>query len=182
MMRVKPHKEEPNVDIILRSGIATRDDKGKKPEEGGWVRKAPKKGVGFDLECEKETFMEAKRSFVEASSSGIQDKLPIEVDPSVLTTFLETCMKLIRDSKAVKGLQELTNKCVSKDNTFDGPYVVRKIGKHKTRTGRKMRFITQIGDYEMDQVILDLGSDANILPKQTWERIGRHRCSGLLFN
>jgi len=41
MMRVKPHKEEPNVDIILRSGIATRDDKGKKPEEGGWVRKTP---------------------------------------------------------------------------------------------------------------------------------------------
>jgi len=25
----------------------------------------------------------------------------------------------------------------------------------------------------MDQVILDLGSDANILPKQTWERMGR---------
>ena len=31
----------------------------------------------------------------------------------------------------------------------------------------------QIGEYEMDQVILDLGSDANILPKQTWERMGR---------
>ena len=30
----------------------------------------------------------------------------------------------------------------------------------------------QIGDYEMDQVILDLGSDANVLPKQTWQRIG----------
>ena len=25
----------------------------------------------------------------------------------------------------------------------------------------------------MDQVILDLGSDANIFPKQTWERMGR---------
>jgi hypothetical protein len=25
----------------------------------------------------------------------------------------------------------------------------------------------------MDQVILDLGSDANVLPKQTWERMGR---------
>jgi len=31
-----------------------------------------------------------------------------------------------------------------------------------------MRLTTQIGDYEMDQVILDLGSNANILPKQTW--------------
>ncbi len=25
----------------------------------------------------------------------------------------------------------------------------------------------------MDQVILDLGSDANVLSKQTWERMGR---------
>lgn len=25
----------------------------------------------------------------------------------------------------------------------------------------------------MDQVILDLGSDMNILPNQTWERMGR---------
>lgn len=31
----------------------------------------------------------------------------------------------------------------------------------------------QIGDYEMDQVILDLGSDANLLPKQTWENMGK---------
>ena len=30
----------------------------------------------------------------------------------------------------------------------------------------------QIGDYEMDQVILDLGSDANILPKHTWQQMG----------
>jgi len=33
----------------------------------------------------------------------------------------------------------------------------------------------QIGDYEMDQVILDLGSDENVLLKQTWERMGRPR-------
>lgn len=31
----------------------------------------------------------------------------------------------------------------------------------------------QIEDYEMDQVILDLGSDANFLRKQNWERMGR---------
>ncbi len=36
-----------------------------------------------------------------------------------------------------------------------------------------MRLTAQIGDYEMDQVILDLGFDANVLPKQTWERMGR---------
>ena len=31
----------------------------------------------------------------------------------------------------------------------------------------------QTGEYEMDQVILDLGSDAKILLKQTWECMGR---------
>ena len=36
-----------------------------------------------------------------------------------------------------------------------------------------MQLLTHIGDYEMDQVILDLGSDANVLPKQTWERMGK---------
>lgn len=67
----------------------------------------------------------------------------------------------------------MINKCVGKENTPDGHHVVRKIGKHKARIGHKMRFTSQIGYYEMDQVILDLGSDANVLPKKTWERMGR---------
>ena len=35
-----------------------------------------------------------------------------------------------------------------------------------------MWLTAQIGDYEMDQVILDLGSDANVLPNQTWKQMG----------
>ena len=35
-----------------------------------------------------------------------------------------------------------------------------------------MRLTTQIGEYEMDQIILDLGLDVNVLPKQTWECMG----------
>jgi len=33
--------------------------------------------------------------------------------------------------------------------------------------------MAQISDYEMDQIILDLGLDANMLPKETWECMGR---------
>ena len=69
-----------------------------------WVCKAPTKEPEFDLERAKETFMEAKKSFTEASTSGSEDQLELEMDPSMLTTFLETCMKLLCDSKAVKGL------------------------------------------------------------------------------
>lgn len=82
-------------------------------------------------------------------------------------------MKLLCDRKAVKVLQELIKKCVGKENSPDGHYIVCKIGKNKARIRREMRLTAQIGDYEMDQVILDLGSNANVLPKQTWERMGR---------
>lgn len=56
-------------------------------------------------------FMEANKSFAEASTSGRKDKTDQEMDLSMLTTFLETYMKLLRDSKAVKQLQELINRC-----------------------------------------------------------------------
>lgn len=109
--------------------------------------------------------MEVKKRFTEASTSGSQDKPVEEMDPCMITTFLETCMKLLHDSKAVKGLQELINRCASKDGATGEPRVVRKFGKHKARTGCDMRLTTQIGEYEMDQVILDMGSNVNVLPK-----------------
>jgi len=55
--------------------------------------------------------MEAKKSFIEASTSGSKYKLEPEMDPSMLTTFLETCMKLLCDRKVVKGLKELITRC-----------------------------------------------------------------------
>lgn len=96
-----------------------------------------------------------------------------DVDPSLLATFLKTYMKLLRDKKAVEGLQELIDNFEGKDKNSPKQRTVRKLGKHKKRTGCEMRLTTQIGEYEMDQVILDLGSNANILPKQTWEMMGR---------
>jgi len=96
------------------------------------------------------------------------------MDPSMITTFLETYMKLLCDSKALKGLQEIINWCIGKDGTTGELHVIRKLGKHKTRTRHEMRLTAQTWEYEMDQVILDLGFDANVFPKQTWERMGRH--------
>lgn len=43
-------------------------------------------------------------------------------------------------------------------------HVVNNLHRQK-RIGREMRLSAQIGEYEMDQVILDLGSDANALTK-----------------
>jgi len=113
----------------------TGDDKGKQPEESVWVHKAPTKEPTFDLERAKETFMEAKKNFMEASTSGSKDQLAPEMDPSMLTTFLETCMKLLPDNRVVKKLQELINRCMGPGE----PHVVCKLRKHATRTGREMR-------------------------------------------
>ena len=126
MMRSKPREEGSNVKIMLRSSITIGDEKGKQPKEIAWVHKAPRKEPEFDLERPKETFMEAKKSFTEASTLGIKDKLELEMDLSMLTTFLETCMKLQCDNKAVKGLQELITRCTG----LGEPRVVWKFEKH----------------------------------------------------
>ena len=36
-----------------------------------------------------------------------------------------------------------------------------------------MTLNVEIGDYEMDEVILDLGFELNVLTKQTWELMGK---------
>ena len=153
MMRFEPREGDPNVNMVLKSGVTTGEDKGKEPEEDTWVCKAPTKEPEFDLECAKETFLEDKKSFEEASTSGNKDQPELGMDPSMLTTFLETCMKLLHDRKAVKGLQELITRCMR----IGEPCVVHKLGKHALRTRREMRLNAQIGEYEMDRVILDLG-------------------------
>jgi len=75
MMRDDPCEEDQSMNIVLRIRITTADDKEKQPEEDGWVCKALKKEVGFCLACAKETFMEAKKSFTKASTSGSQNKV-----------------------------------------------------------------------------------------------------------
>lgn len=41
------------------------------------------------------------------------------------------------------------------------------------RTRKELRLSAQIGEYGMDQVILDMGSEANVLTKKTWELMGK---------
>lgn len=113
------------MNIVLQSRMKTGDDKIKQRKESDWVHKAPEKEIVFYMECAKDTFMEAKNSFIEDSTLGSQDTLYEEVDPSMLTTFLETCMKLLHDRKVVKGLHELINKYVGKEVSLEGNHIFR---------------------------------------------------------
>lgn len=71
MFKVEPRDEDPNVNIVLQSGMRTSDDKGKQPKEGGWVCKALEKEFGFDLKHAKEMFMEEEEKFSKESTSRI---------------------------------------------------------------------------------------------------------------
>ena len=55
------------------------------------------------------------------------------------------------------------------------PQIEKKVNqvRQKCKTGRELRMNAHIGDYDMDYIILDLGSDVNILMRQTWESMGK---------
>ena len=95
--------------------------------------------------------------------------MPSAFDPSLeagpsrkhgtLQQFFESCMSLARDTEALTKIEKLLyhqNKML-KDSTVNSL--------QKRKTGKEMRMNIQIRDYEVDSVILDLGSNVNILTK-----------------
>ena len=149
----------------MHSGLAIGGAKEKATTEP-LIWKVAVKQEGLDLQKEKETFVTACKDFN-------KDEAPMPKVPANLRTddevkpFLQACMKLLCNKKVVENLQALIDSCADKPNPPPKVKDVHKLYKHKKHTGREMRLMAQIGDYEMDQVILDVGSDANVLPKQT---------------
>ena len=45
--------------------------------------------------------------------------------------------------------------------------------RQRPRTGGETKLTTHIGDYEMEQIVLDIGSDINAKTKHTWEAMGK---------
>ena len=77
-------------------------------------------------------------------------------------------MKLIRNEKAIGELQRIIDQCQPSSSMNNVQRAVHNIMGH-SRTGREMRLTAQVGEFEMDEVILDLGLEVNVLTKQTWE-------------
>ena len=88
-----------------------------------------------------------------------QKKVPQKV--SKIKSFLSSCLVLIQDKDAIEELQALIEETPVEPQPEKR---VNQIGK-KFKTGRKLRMTAQIGDYDMDYIILDLGSDVNILTR-----------------
>ena len=79
----------------------------------------------------------------------------VEAGPSqkygTLGKFFESCLSLARDSDSLVELEELLH---LPDKTVKDSAVN---SLQKRKTGKEMRMNVQIGDYEVDSVILDLG-------------------------
>jgi hypothetical protein len=90
---------------------------------------------------------------------------------STIKTFLQSCVKLLNDPSSVKVLQNLLERC----NTEVEGKLEKKTINHlhtRRRTSREFRLNANIGDFNMGDIILDLGSEVNIFPKKTWQCMG----------
>ena len=83
---------------------------------------------------------------------------------SNIKSFFQICLNLIRDENAQLEVQQLIDYC-------DPATVERAVNQIKRyiHTRLEMRLSVVIGSYEMDEVVLDLGSEVNVMTKQTWE-------------
>jgi hypothetical protein len=187
----EPRGEESIVVVITRGGIVTGEDRvtlGKTTEGSGIIRVAEKTQL-FDPRRERHTFEEARKEFVagQASSSKAQPKvrecgIPPSFDQSArkgkevskLMEFLYTCINLIKDEKVVQELQHLVRQ--HEIGRID-PILSRVVNQlsRKIRINKELHVSAQIGDYDVDYVVLDLGSEVNVMTKQTWALMGKPR-------
>jgi hypothetical protein len=91
---------------------------------------------------------------------------------SKLIEFLYTCLKLIHNENVV---QELHNLIRQYELGKVDPLLnraVHHIGK-KRRKNKELHLNAQIGEYDIDYVVLDLGSEVNVMTKKNWALMGK---------
>jgi hypothetical protein len=71
----------------------------------------------------------------------------------------------------VKILQNRLEKCSSETEQKLELKIVNHLHTGR-RTSREFRLNANIGDFNMVDIILDLGSEVNVLPKKTWQCMG----------
>jgi hypothetical protein len=88
--------------------------------------------------------------------------------------FLYNCINLIKDEKVVQELQHLVRQY--EIGRID-PMLSRDVNQvsRKRRTNKELHLSAHIGDYDVDYVVLDLGSEVNFMMKQTCTLMGKTR-------
>jgi hypothetical protein len=87
---------------------------------------------------------------------------------STIKGSLQSCVKVLNDPSSVKTLQNILEK--SSIDT-EGKLEQKTINHLHTRrrTSREFRLNENIRYFNMGNIILDLGSEVNVLPKKTWK-------------
>ena len=110
----------PSINVVTRIGAMTQVQNKEKQLDEAWVHKTPEKISAFDVEREKETFMEAKKEFVDLSTAialaqqhqqQLQSQEPSTDKVSTMSTFLQSCMKPLRNQNALNDLQKVIASC-----------------------------------------------------------------------
>jgi hypothetical protein len=90
---------------------------------------------------------------------------------STIKYFLQSCVKVSNDSSYVKILQNILEKCRIKTEGKLEQKIVNHLHTRR-RTNREFILNANIEDFNMSDIILDLGSEVNVLPKKTWKCMG----------
>jgi predicted phosphatase len=85
---------------------------------------------------------------------------------STIKDFFHSCIKILSDPSSVKILQNILEKCSNEIEQKLEPKIVNHLHTRR-RTSREFRLNSNIGDFNMGDIILDLGSEVNVLPKET---------------
>jgi hypothetical protein len=90
---------------------------------------------------------------------------------STIKDFLQSCVKLLNDQSSVEVLHNMLERC----NTNVEGNLEKKTVNHlhtRRRTSREFKMNSNIGDFNMGDIILDLGFEVNVLPKKTCKCMG----------
>jgi hypothetical protein len=85
--------------------------------------------------------------------------------------FLCTCINLIKDESVVQELQNLIRQYELEKVDPLLNRVVHQVSK-KRRKNKKLHMNAQIIEYDIDYMVLNLGSEVNVMMKQTWALMG----------
>ena len=155
------------INVITRSGLATDGAQlgGAKQITTEWVRKSTVKSPTFDLQKEKETFLQERRDFCDVVAFGSKtnykgreiaiislrsdpfagdDQQAFNIKPheenestGLVKSFLQSCLKFLRDERVLLEMQNYIDKCEQPISMATTNKVVHHIKKY-VRTGREM--------------------------------------------
>jgi hypothetical protein len=105
---------------------------------------------------------------------------PLGQSQKVVDMWLQLFSDILDDEKLTGKLWNTIKRALGTEGNLEESIVANlptrnasRIQRRKRRTGREFWLNAHLDEYEIRDVMLDLGSDVNIFPKKTWEAMGK---------